>query len=127
MKCAKRSLMLTNRQIKKLVQKFHQDGNGNIKIDEFLNASQNVVKPDAIYKALKERAGVRKYFDKYDRDGNGVLTRDEFCKVLEDKYQTKFRPDQVDEMMKNVDMNNDGNVDFEEFYKKFRYSPVTEI
>ena len=48
MKCAKRSLMMTNRQIKKLVQKFHQDGNGNIGIDEFLNAIQNVVKEDAI-------------------------------------------------------------------------------
>ena len=117
-------LNMTNKDIKNLIQKFDRDGDGTIDIDEFLNVITTGTKRDAIYKALIQRAGVRKAFERYDKDGNGFITRDEFKKVVEDKYQARLRPEKVDEMMKLVDINKDGKIDYEEFYKAFRYFPV---
>ena len=113
-------------EIKKLVKETDRNGDGNIDIDEFLSMVTDGTKRNAIYKALIQRSGVRKLFEKYDRDGNGVITRDEFRKVVEDKYQVNLRQDQVNQMMDNVDSNKDGHIDYEEFYKAFRYFPITK-
>ena len=117
---------MTDEEIKNLVDKIDKDNDGNISIEEFLSLITSGVKREAIYKTLLQRAGVRKLFEKYDRDKNGVITRNEFKRVVEDKYQASIRPEKIDQMMKNVDRNGDGEVDFDEFYKAFRYFPVNK-
>ena len=117
---------MTNGEIRALLQRFDNDGDGNIDTREFLNLITIGEKRNVIKKALIQRHGVREAFKKYDRDGNGVITRDEFRKVVEDKYQARLRPDQVDQMMLNVDKNGDGKIDYEEFFKAFRFFPVTK-
>ena len=117
---------MTNTEIADLVKKFDKDGDGNIDTGEFLNIITTGEKRNIIKKALVHRHGIREAFQKYDKDGNGVITRDEFRKVVEDKYQARLRADQVDQMMLNVDKNNDGKIDYEEFYKAFRYFPVNK-
>ena len=122
----KGSLKMTSTEIKKLLKTFDDNGDGNIDTREFLNIVTTGEKRNIIKKALIQRHGVRELFQKYDRDGNGVITRDEFRKVVEDKYQARLRADQIDQMMLNVDKNKDGTIDYEEFYKAFRYFPVTK-
>ena len=126
LKSIKSRLKMTDREIKNLVDKIDKDNDGNISIEEFLSLITSGVKREAIYKTLLQRAGVRKLFEKYDRDKNGVITRNEFKRVVEDKYQASIRPEKIDQMMKNVDRNGDGEVDFDEFYKAFRYFPVNK-
>ena len=126
LKSIKSKLKMTNQEIKQLVEKIDKDNDGNISIEEFLSLITSGDKGDAIYKSLLQRAGVRKLFEKYDRDKNGVITRNEFKKVVEDKYQASIRPEKIDQMMKNVDRNGDGEIDYDEFYKAFRYFPVTK-
>ena len=115
---------MTDKQIRNLVEKIDKDNDGNISVEEFLSLITEGEKRDLIYKTLLQRAGVRKLFEKYDRDKNGVINRSEFKKVVEDKYQATIRPDKIDQMMKNVDRNGDGEIDYEEFYKAFRYFPI---
>ena len=126
LKSIKGSLKMTDTEIKKLLKTFDDNGDGNIDTREFLNIVTTGEKRNIIKKALIQRHGVRELFQKYDRDGNGVITRDEFRKVVEDKYQARLRADQIDQMMLNVDKNKDGTIDYEEFYKAFRYFPVTK-
>ena len=126
LKSIKSKLKMTNQEIKQLVEKIDKDNDGNISIEEFLSLITSGDKRDAIYKTLLQRAGVRKLFEKYDRDKNGVITRNEFKKVVEDKYQASIRPEKIDQMMKNVDRNGDGEIDYDEFYKAFRYFPVNK-
>ena len=117
---------MTDREIKQLVEKIDKDKDGSISVEEFLSLIKSGAKQDVIYKTLLQRAGVRKLFEKYDRDKNGVITRNEFKRVVEDKYQASIRPEKIDQMMKGVDRNGDGEINFEEFYKAFRYFPITK-
>ena len=126
LKSIKPQLKMTNTEIMNLIKKFDNDGDGNIDTREFLNLITTGEKRNVIRTALVHRHGVREAFKKYDKDGNGVITRDEFRKVVEDKYQARLRTDQVDQMMLNVDKNGDGKIDYEEFYKAFRYFPVNK-
>ena len=125
LKGLKRKLRMTERELGKLIKEIDQNGDGNIDVEEFLNMVENGPKRDIICKALIQRAGIRKSFQKYDRDGNGVITRDEFRKIVEDKYQTTLTKPQVDEMMNQADVDQSGNIDYEEFLKAFAYFPVT--
>ena len=90
---------MSEKDIKKLLTDFDQNGDGTIDIQEFLNMIQSGTKRDAIHKALIQRSGIRKAFNKYDKDGNGFITRDEFRRVVEDKYQAKLTAKQVDALM----------------------------
>ena len=126
LKSIKPQLKMTNTEIMNLIKKFDNDGDGNIDTREFLNLITTGEKRNVIRTALVHRHGVREAFKKYDKDGNGVITRDEFRKVVEDKYQARLRTDQVDQMMLNVDKNGDGQIDYEEFFKAFRYFPVNK-
>ena len=125
LKSIKGKLKMSNTEIMNLLKKFDNDGDGNIDTREFINLITTGEKRNVIRTALVHRHGIREAFKKYDRDGNGVITRDEFRKVVEDKYQTRLRVDQVDQMMLSVDQNGDGQIDYEEFFKAFRYFPVT--
>ena len=122
----KSKLKMTSTEISKLLKSYDADGDGHIDTREFLSMITTGEKRSVIRKALVQRHGVREAFKKYDKDNSGFITRDEFRKVVEDKYQARLRTDQVDQMMANVDKNEDGKIDYEEFYKAFRYFPVTK-
>ena len=87
---------------------------------------QSGTKRDTIHKALVQRSGIRKTFAKYDKDGNGIITRDEFRKVVEDKYQAKMTSSQIDALMTQADIDDNGKIEYEEFLKAFTYFPVNK-
>ena len=124
LKSLKSKLKMSEREIKRFEAEFDKDGDGTIDLEEFFNMVHGGSERNIIHKALIQRSGIRKIFEKYDRDGNGIITKDEFRRVVEDKYQTRLLPEQVDEMLREADKNNDGVIDYEEFLKSFTYFPV---
>ena len=63
-------------------------------------------------------AKIRSKFDAIDENGDGFITKDELKKMLKDSLGEESATDeQVDLMMSNLDINQDGKVDFEEYLK----------
>ena len=118
---------MSETEINKLLRQFDKNGDGTIDLKEFLAFIESGNKRDVIQKALIQRAGIRKSFQKYDTDGNGAITRDEFRRLVEDKYQAKLTSIQIDELMRQADVNKDGRINYEEFYKAFTYMPVKTV
>ena len=88
----------------KIFERLDLDGSGEISYDEFLSAmidGKKVLTEDRLEKAFKM----------FDKDGNGLLSIAEIVEVFggDASYWTKI--------IEEVDANNDGEVDFEEFKK----------
>ena len=86
----------------KIFQRLDLDGSGEISYDEFLSAmidGKKVLTEDRLEKAFKM----------FDKDGNGLLSIQEIIEVFggDESYWKKI--------IEEVDHNNDGEVDFNEF------------
>ena len=126
LRAIKRKLRLTENQIVKLVKQTDKNGDGSVDLEEFLDLMETGEQKRIIHKELIQRSGVRKAFEKYDKDGSGSITRDEFRRVVEDKYQTTMRANQIDKLMEQADKDNSGQISYDEFLAAFSYFPVTK-
>ena len=62
----------------------------------------------------EEVAQFQETFNMYDADGGGSISNDELKKVFK-KLGSNPTDDQIQAMIKRVDVNGDGEIDFEEF------------
>ena len=60
-------------------------------------------------------AHYKEMFDIFDLDSSGKIECSELMTVMQQALQEKVNEQQVNEMIREVDANNDGQVDFEEF------------
>ena len=126
LRAIKRKLRMTENQIIKMVKQTDKNGDGYVDVEEFLNMLETAEQKNVIHKELLQRSGVRKAFQKYDKDGSGSITRDEFRRVVEDKYQTTMRANQIDKLMEQADKDNSGQISYDEFLAAFTYFPITK-
>jgi len=93
-----------------MISEVDQDGSGEIDFDEFLTlmaAKQaNMTMEDEL----------RGAFNVFDQDGSGYISAQELKQVLENLGES-LTDEEVDEMMKEADLDSDGQVSFEEFVK----------
>lgn len=83
------------------------DGNGYIEYTEFLTATNNWLA------ALSENR-LKSVFDAFDDDGNGTISIEEFKTVIEES------DDLWEKIIKRVDRNGDGLIDFDEFKRSLK-------
>jgi calcium-dependent protein kinase len=99
------------RSIEDYLGEIDSDASGVIEYTEFLAA------------AMERRMYIRRdvcwdAFQVLDINSDGVITKEELQKVLSsDDVQNLHPMDSIEEMIKEVDLNNDGLVDFEEFFQ----------
>ncbi|XP_050092933.1 protein rhomboid-like [Anopheles aquasalis] len=63
------------------------------------------------------RQELRVVFEKYDTDGNRYLSRFELRRLIKDKKCPDIPKEVIREVLHNSDENDDGHLDFEEFFK----------
>jgi len=97
-------------ELTEMINEVDIDGNGTIDFREFLGLMVRKMKDSDIDEELFEA------FKVFDRDGNGYITSHELKNVMISlgEYLT---PDEVDELVKEADLDGDGQINYEEFIK----------
>lgn len=87
------------------------DGNGAIDYTEFVMATMNE-------KNIITNEKLAQAFKMFDKDGSGAITADEIKEVL--GFDSSINQKILDDIIKEVDENGDGEIQFEEFVHMMR-------
>ncbi|XP_057956657.1 calcium-dependent protein kinase 2-like [Malania oleifera] len=108
---SKQGTKLTEYEVKQLMEAADADGNGTIDYDEFITATMHMNRMDReehLYTAFQ-------YFDK---DNSGYITTEELEQALREFGMQDAKD--IKEIISEVDADNDGNINYEEFVAMMR-------
>ena len=91
--------------LEKIIDECDIDGNGFIDYSEFLTATLN-------WQTCLSKDRLKAAFKSYDLDGNGKISLDELSSAFK---VTGIGSEMILEAVSQLDKNNDGEIDFEEF------------
>ena len=100
----------TEEELKQIIREVDLDGNGTIDFKEFLCLMVKKMKDTDTDEELLEA------FKVFDRDGNGFITSHELRNIM-NSLGEGLSPEEIEEMIKEADLDNDGQIDYEEFVK----------
>ncbi|XP_033736505.1 calmodulin-like [Pecten maximus] len=95
-------------ELKQMINEVDQDGDGTVDFPEFLVL---------LVRKMKEAGGeteMREAFRVFDRDGNGMITAAELRNAMYNLGE-KLTDEEIDEMIKEADMDGDGQLNYQEF------------
>eukprot|EP00210_Caulerpa_lentillifera_P002209 g2123.t1 len=100
----------TEAELQEMINEVDTDGNGIIDFPEFLSLMAKKMKDCNNEDELKEA------FKVFDKDGNGFISAAELRHVMTNLGE-KLTDEEVDEMIREADVDGDGQVNYEEFAK----------
>jgi len=111
--------------LQQMMDKIDTDGSGVIDYSEFVAATidkRRYIQEDVCWRAFKT----------FDVDGSGTIDKEELMKLLgidgiTDLMEVRVTEKEVDAIMKEVDLNGDGKIDFNEFLTMMRRMPRTRL
>ncbi|CAA3014548.1 calcium-dependent kinase [Olea europaea subsp. europaea] len=102
---------LTETEVKQLMEAADVDGNGTIDYIEFITATMHRHR-------LEREENLYKAFQYFDKDNSGFITRDELETAM--KEYGMGDPATIKEILSEVDSDNDGRINYEEFCTMMR-------
>ncbi|XP_061339004.1 calmodulin-2/4-like isoform X1 [Gastrolobium bilobum] len=100
----------TEEELQDMISEVDADGNGTIEFDEFLNLMAKKMKDTDAEEELKEA------FKVFDKDQNGYISASELRHVMINLGE-KLTDEEVEQMIKEADLDGDGQVNYDEFVK----------
>ena len=97
-------------ELKQMIREVDLDGSGTIDFKEFLCLMVKKMKGNDTEEELLEA------FKVFDRDGNGYITSHELRHIMTNLGEG-LTPEEVEEMIREADLDNDGQIDYDEFVK----------
>ena len=97
-------------ELKQMIREVDLDGSGTIDFKEFLCLMVKKMKGNDTEEELLEA------FKVFDRDGNGYITSHELRHIMTNLGEG-LSPEEVEEMIREADLDNDGQIDYDEFVK----------
>ncbi|KAI7739242.1 hypothetical protein M8C21_004439 [Ambrosia artemisiifolia] len=97
-------------EVKRVMAEIDADGDGFISLDEFILFCKGIESEGDEINDLKEA------FKFYDQNNNGVISANELHQIL-GRLGENYSVESCADMIKSVDSDGDGFVDFEEFRK----------
>ena len=98
----------TEEEIEEMINEFDADGNGTIDFTEFLTMMAPKTKEN------NSEGDIRATFQVFDKDGNGFISPAELRYVMTN-IGNQLTIEEVDELIREVDCDGDGQVNYEEF------------
>merc|ERR1711892_90340 len=98
----------TDVELQEMVTKLDSNRNGEIEFEEFLSMITKKMKSGASDEEIKDTLRV------FDKDCNGFISAAELRQALANLGE-KLSDDELDEMIKEVDFDGDGQIDYAEF------------
>ncbi|XP_018324501.1 troponin C-like [Agrilus planipennis] len=104
-------IQTTDKMLKEIIDEVDEDGSGELEFEEFIIlASRFMVEEDA--EALQSE--LKEAFRLYDKEGNGYISTDVLKEIIKE-LDDKITPDELEGMIKEIDSDGSGTVDFDEF------------
>ncbi|XP_071724660.1 calmodulin-7-like isoform X2 [Rutidosis leptorrhynchoides] len=100
----------TEAELQDMINEVDADGNGTIDFPEFLNLMARKMKDTDSEEELKEA------FRVFDKDQNGFISAAELRHVMTNLGE-KLTDEEVGEMIREADVDGDGQINYEEFVK----------
>ncbi|XP_010511906.1 PREDICTED: calmodulin-like protein 11 [Camelina sativa] len=100
----------TEQELQDMITEIDSDGNGTIEFSEFLNLMANQIQETDVDEELKEA------FKVFDKDQNGYISATELRHVMINLGE-KLTDEEVDQMIKEADLDGDGQVNYDEFVR----------
>ncbi|CAI9781326.1 unnamed protein product [Fraxinus pennsylvanica] len=100
----------TEDELRDMIKEVDADGNGTIDLPEFLNLMVRKMKDAHSEEELKEA------FQVFDKDQNGFISAAELRHVMTNLGE-KLTDEDVDEMIREADLDGDRQINYEEFVK----------
>ena len=101
--------------IRKAIKEIDRDGDGIVDVHEYFMSRKSKTSRDLIHRALTTRLRIRKEFERFDKDHSGCISKEELMQVLEARGIQKVTLEQINELLKEIDVDNSGEIDYEEF------------
>jgi calmodulin len=96
-------------QLKEMILEVDADGSGTIDFGEFIALIIRKMKDSDLDEEIKEA------FQVFDKDGNGYISSHEMRAIIESIQG--IPEEEIEEMLKEADSDNDGQINYEEFIK----------
>eukprot|EP01083_Nonionella_stella_P050551 134448_1 len=113
----------SKKDVQKMVDAIDIDGNGTIDLDEFIVLLRQ--KKTGKYQKMTYEDELKQAFQIFDGDGSGTIDADELSTIMEALGEKLSKAD-VEFMIKSIDINSDGQIDFKEFKKMMQLAPIQQ-
>ena len=100
----------TEAELMDMINEIDADGNGDIDFPEFLTVMARKMKDTDSEEEILEA------FKVFDKDGNGFISAAELRHIMTNLGE-KLTDEEVDEMIREADIDGDGQINYEEFVK----------
>ncbi len=97
-------------ELKQMIREVDLNGNGTIDFKEFMCLMVKKMKDNDFDEELQEA------FKVFDKDQNGFITSHELRHTMTN-LEENLTPEEVEEMIKEADLDNDQQIDYDEFMK----------
>ncbi|XP_053274636.1 calcium-binding protein 4 isoform X1 [Pleuronectes platessa] len=105
--------MPTEMEIIEIIQQIKMKWGGHVDFDDFCSLmGPRMLAETAHMVGLKE---LRCAFKQFDCDGDGKITCDELKEGMKTLLGEKLKKGELEEILGDIDLNKDGNIDFDEF------------
>ena len=98
----------TEAELLPMIAQVDKDGDGTFNFSEFLELMANNMED------IDDEEEIREAFRVFDKDGNGFISASELKHVMTNLGE-KLTNEEVNEMIKEADIDGDGQINFEEF------------
>uniref|UniRef100_A0A8B9X5N6 Calmodulin 3 n=1 Tax=Bos mutus grunniens TaxID=30521 RepID=A0A8B9X5N6_BOSMU len=107
----------TEAELQDMINEVDADGNGTIDFPEFLTMMARKMKD------TDSEEEIREAFRVFDKDGNGYISAAELRHVMTNLGE-KLTDEEVDEMIREADIDGDGQVNYEVFFRNCQHVVV---